>query len=113
MTESAYAMANGRVLDRPAVYRIKVRGQLVCRWREWLEGFRIDAQADGETTIVGLVTDQSALYGVLLKVHTLGLLLLLVERVEPGVTQGAIHGRQSVAKQGGSDEMCSVEEGTQ
>lgn len=75
-------MANGRMLDKSAVYRIKVRGALASRWREWLEGFAIDSQACDETTLVGTVADQSALYGVLLKVHTLGLLLLRVERVE-------------------------------
>ena len=80
-------MANGRMLDKSAVYRIRVRGALASRWREWLEGFVIDevaaGQAGDETTLVGLVADQSALYGVLLKLHTLGLLLLRVERVEP------------------------------
>jgi hypothetical protein len=78
-------MANGRVLDRPAVYRIQVKGRLASCWREWIEGFEVDAQSGDETTIVGSVADQSALYGVLLRVHTLGLLLLLVERVQTGV----------------------------
>jgi hypothetical protein len=75
-------MENGRMLDRPAVYRIKVRGNLGSCWEEWLEGLAIDAQEDGETTLVGAVADQSALYGMLLKVYTLGLLLLLIERVD-------------------------------
>jgi hypothetical protein len=79
-------MANGRVLDRPAVYRIQVKGRLASCWREWIEGFEVDAQSGDETTIVGSVADQSALYGVLLRVHTLGLLLLLVERIQAGAT---------------------------
>jgi hypothetical protein len=76
-------MANGRALDEPAVYRIVVQGTLDTRWVEWLEGFAIDSQTDDATTLVGPVADQSALYGVLLKVHTLGLLLLRVERIGP------------------------------
>ena len=78
-------MANGRLLDRPAVYRIKVKGRLASRWREWVEGFDIDVQSGDESTLMGSVADQSALYGVLLRVHTLGLLLLLVERVQSDV----------------------------
>jgi hypothetical protein len=81
-------MTNGRALDEPAVYRIKFRGVLASHWTEWFEGFVIDGQADNETTIVGSVADQSALYGVLLKVYTLGLLLLLVELVAPAGMQG-------------------------
>jgi hypothetical protein len=85
-------MANGRALDKSAVYRIKVRGALASRWREWVEGFSIEAQGAAgqecdETTLVGTVADQSALYGVLLRVHTLGLLLLRVERIESGATE--------------------------
>ena len=92
-------MANGRLLDQSAVYRIRVRGTLASRWREWLDGFDIavldgdsqggTGQADDETMLVGSVSDQSALYGVLLKLHTLGLLLLRVERVEPDARPGA------------------------
>ena len=82
-------MVNRRAVDKPAVYRIKFRGALASHWTEWFEGFVIDGQADNETTIVGSVEDQSALYGVLLKVHTLGLLLLLVELVVPAGMQGS------------------------
>jgi len=88
-------MANGRMLDKSAVYRITVRGALASRWREWLDGFSIDAQeavglASGETALVGTVADQSALYGVLLKLHTLGLLLLRVERIESDAKRRAM-----------------------
>ena len=77
-------MANGRALDKTALYRIVVRGALDGRWAEWWEGLSVDAQAGDETMLVGALADQSALYGVLLKLHNLGLLLLRVERVEPG-----------------------------
>jgi hypothetical protein len=73
------------MLDKPAVYRIQVKGRLASRGQESIDGFAVEAQSDDETTIVGTVADQSALYGVLLRLHTLGLLLLLVERVQSDV----------------------------
>ena len=74
-------MANGRELSKPAVYEIRVRGNLELRWSDWFDGFRITPQADDETTLVGPVADQPALHGLLAKVRDLGLPLLLVRQV--------------------------------
>jgi hypothetical protein len=42
----------------------------------------------GETTIEGLIADQAALYGLLIKIRDLGLSLLPVRRVESSDLKG-------------------------
>jgi hypothetical protein len=74
-------MANGRELDKPATYRIHVKGCLEPKWSDWFHGFSISVQADDVTTLVGPVADQAALHGLLAKIRDLCLPLLLVERI--------------------------------
>ena len=76
-------MTNGRELDKPARYEIRVQGNLDQRWSDWFDGFAIEPQVDSETLLTGTVADQAALYGILLKLHNLGLPLLSVKRVQP------------------------------
>jgi hypothetical protein len=76
-------MTNGRELDQPATYEITVRGDLDATWLDWFDEFAITPQQGGETSLTGTVADQSALYGVLLKLHNLGLPLLAVKRLKP------------------------------
>jgi hypothetical protein len=61
-------------------YQIHIRGKLDSKWSEWFSGFSI-AHTNGETVLAGTVPDQSALYGILAKLHDLGLTLLRVERL--------------------------------
>lgn len=75
-------MSKKQPFDRPAVYRIRVKGQLDAYWSDWLEGLNIAPQAAGETLLCGLVTDQAALYGLLKKVRDMGLGLISVDRVQ-------------------------------
>lgn len=53
----------------PAIYRIKVKGEIKKTWSGRLEGMQIDVQqSDGTkpvTTLTGRINDQSALSGVL------------------------------------------------
>jgi hypothetical protein len=62
-------------------YQIKVKGCLGQSWSARLGGLKITTD-QGETTIEGLIVDQAALYGLLIKIRDLGLPLLLVRRVE-------------------------------
>ena len=78
-------MANGREYDQPAVYQIRVRGNLDPQWSDWFDGLAIKPQAGGETILVGPVTDQPALHGILQKISNLGLPLLSVVRLEDRV----------------------------
>lgn len=64
------------------IYRIQVQGRLDARWSEWFGGLAINVQEDGVTALVGPVADQSALFGVLMRIRDLGLALLSVERVD-------------------------------
>lgn len=75
-------MTNGREFDEPAVYQIRVKGNLDRKWSDWFDGFTIVPQANDETLLTGPVVDQAALHGLLVKIRDLGLPLLLVKRVE-------------------------------
>jgi uncharacterized protein YodC (DUF2158 family) len=75
-------MANGREYDKPAVYQIRVKGVLERKWSDWFDGFAITQEAGDETTLVGPVADQPALYGLLTKIMNLGLPLISVLRLE-------------------------------
>ena len=75
-------IANRRKFDKSAVYHIRVKGLLGEKWSDWFDGFTITPQADDETLLVGPVSDQAALHGLLAKIRDLGLTLSLVQRVE-------------------------------
>jgi hypothetical protein len=75
-------MANGREYDKPAVYQIRVKGNLEHKWSEWFDGLTVTQPAEGETLLVGPVADQPALYGLLTKIMNLGLPLISVVRLE-------------------------------
>jgi hypothetical protein len=65
---------------RPTGYEIKVKGSLGCQWSDWFEGATIKSHGS-VTTITGEVMDQSALYGLLYRVHDLGLPLISIKCV--------------------------------
>lgn len=67
----------------PTHYRIRVKGHLRPEWSEWFDGMTITQEASGHTTLSGLVVDQAALHGLLIKVRDLGLELISVDRIEP------------------------------
>lgn len=75
-------MTDGREFDKPAHYRIRVKGNLENKWSEWFNGFSITLQTNAETVLIGVVADQAALHGLLAKVRDLGLPLLEVKRLE-------------------------------
>jgi hypothetical protein len=64
-------------------YEIRIKGHLRPEWSVWFAGLTITDQPNGETVLAGPVTDQAALYGVLLKIRNLGLPLISINRVEP------------------------------
>jgi hypothetical protein len=75
---------NSILFDRPAVYTIRVRGHIDPGWSARLEGMAIRSSPDEHgtpgTTLIGEITDQSALAGVLNTIYELHLLVLSVER---------------------------------
>jgi hypothetical protein len=75
-------MANGREYDKPAVYQIRIKGNLDPQWSDWFDSLAITPQPDDATLLVGPVADQPALHGILAKIRDLGLPLLSVVRLE-------------------------------
>ena len=58
---------------------IRVKGHLDPSWQERLEGLQIEHDPDGPSRLFGPLQDQSALYGVLTRIHHLSLTLLSLE----------------------------------
>lgn len=67
-------------MDTPRVYEIRVEGHLAEHWSDWFEGLEVRNGPDGEATLTGPLTDQSALFGVLARVRDLNLVLISVCR---------------------------------
>ena len=63
-------------------YQIRFHGQLAARWQVWFDGLKIGWEAD-TTTLSGILPDQAALHGVLMRVRDLNLPLVSVNRVPP------------------------------
>jgi hypothetical protein len=61
---------------------IRIQGHLDQSWQQWFEGLQIVQEEQGTTLFSGLLSDQAALYGVLLKIRNLGLTLLSLESDE-------------------------------
>ncbi len=68
--------------------KIRVRGQLDKNWSDWLGAMTITHTKRGETVLSGNVSDQAALYGLLLRLSNLGLQLV-------SMTSGKAHARGS------------------
>jgi hypothetical protein len=78
--------ASAHQFDTPCVYRIKVAGRIGERWLERMHGMEVsvdtaDAGA-GTTSLVGEMTDQAALVGVLTTLYELHLSVISVERLQ-------------------------------
>ena len=76
--------------DQPMVYEIRVKGHLSPQWVGWFEGLTITLEESGDTLLTGTVIDQAALHGWLKKVRDLGMPLLSVNRVSPGVVDESV-----------------------
>ena len=65
----------------PTYYQIIIQGHLDGRWSAWFDGLTITNLADGQAMLAGVIQDQAALFGALLKIHDLGLPLIAVRPV--------------------------------
>jgi hypothetical protein len=72
-------------MTRSVGFRIEVQGELGQRWTGWFSGMTISTERAVDsppiTTLAGRLADQSALLGILYKLHNLGLDILVVSRV--------------------------------
>jgi hypothetical protein len=64
-------------------YEIRIEHGLDEGWTAWFDGMQITNEPNGVTVIIGTVTDQCALHGLLAKVRDLGLPLISVRRLGP------------------------------
>ena len=72
-----------RRADDPERYEIRITGHLDARWAATFDGLALSHEADGTTSLTGLVTDQAALHGLLQRVRDLGVPLVSVNRADP------------------------------
>ena len=71
--------------SQPVVYQIRLKSHLGSQWTDWFGGLTIALEEDGDTLLTGPVVDQAALHGLLKKVRDLGLPLVSVSPLEPGL----------------------------
>jgi hypothetical protein len=69
-------------MDQPATYQIRIQGQLDESWSEWRGGLAISSEIPGETLMIGQITDQAALHGILDKLYAMNLSLIAFSRVD-------------------------------
>ena len=74
-------MSSEREYDSPAIYKIRVKGNLDARWSRWFANMQIIPQPNGECLLTGPIRDQAALYGAISRLRDLGLVLISVHRV--------------------------------
>ncbi len=67
------------------VYQIRIKGHLGRTWTDWFAGLTITLEDNGDTLLTGPVRDQAALHGLLKRVRDLGMPLVSVNPVEPGL----------------------------
>jgi hypothetical protein len=67
--------------DQKETYEIRVQGRLDARWFDYFDDMAIIVEEDAKhqpvTVLTGLVSDQAALHGLLQKLYTLRMPLLL------------------------------------
>ena len=63
-------------------YRIRIKDHIDPSWQTWLAHLEIVHESEGTTLLIGHLSDQAALYGVLLTIRRLGLSLLSLETGE-------------------------------
>jgi hypothetical protein len=81
----------------PGIYKIRIKGHLEDRWAVEFEGMTITREDNGDTLLTGRVIDQAALHGLLKKVRDLGLPLISVCPVEPGLSTTLGKGQADVS----------------
>jgi hypothetical protein len=64
------------------VYEIRIESHLAPRRFREFEDLTVTQEPDGETVLVGVFPDQSALHGLLNWLHNLGATLVALRRLE-------------------------------
>jgi hypothetical protein len=64
------------------LYQICVQGYIKANWSEWLQTVRVKHRRNGVTILIGRVTDQSALQGLLDYLFGMGITILSLKRLD-------------------------------
>ncbi len=75
-------MASEKKENQQTRYTIHIKNNLDSRWEHWFEGMTITHTDEGVTILTGEVVDQSALYGLLEKIHSMNLSLISFRKVD-------------------------------
>jgi hypothetical protein len=75
----------------PEFYQIRLKGHFSPELADWFDDLAVTNTPEGEAILSGYVLDQAALYGILLKIHHLGITLLSVNRMA-SPSEHASHG---------------------
>jgi hypothetical protein len=57
---------------------IRIDGHLDPRWADWFDGYAISYTEDGQTLLMGDVSDQASFYGLIAKLRDVGANLVSV-----------------------------------
>jgi len=68
-------------MDELYIYEIRVEGHLTEHWSDWFDELTIHNESGGETIVNGSFVDQAALFGMLIKLHSLNLTLISVKKL--------------------------------
>jgi hypothetical protein len=78
--------------DQPTTYLIKIKGRLAANWAEWFDKMEILVTEDEDgvtvTNMTGLVVDQVALHGLLVRIRDLNLQLMSVQCLDRPTSTG-------------------------
>lgn len=64
-------------------YQLRVHGHLDQHWSTWFGHLTLTHEADGTTSIAGVIADQAELHGLLIKIRDLGVTLISLAVIEP------------------------------
>ena len=68
-------------------YLIRIEGLVNLDWSTSFEEVTVQHTEDGQTVLSGILPDQTALHGVLMRIRDLGLSLVEVKRIENSSNQ--------------------------
>jgi hypothetical protein len=71
-------------MNHAEIYEFRIQCKLDSHWSDWFDGLTVTNLESGEAILSGLIVDQAALHGVLMKIRDLGLPLIEVKRVQSG-----------------------------
>jgi hypothetical protein len=73
----------------PTAYQLRIAGHLDQHWSPWFGGLVLVHEADGTTSLTGVLADQAELHGLLTKIRDLGVTLISLAVVPADQTTAA------------------------